>query len=211
MGRSLPTASGEYVVADLPDCLVNVPESLHDAAPVRLVGQVQGGLQAEADIEKVADDPVEQFLAEVRWPRSGSSVRCWLPGGDGRLPGRINRDLGIESIKAQDATDDLGGRYQPQLRAGGDNTLIRTHQGIRASVITRGCCSHIHDQCRGAAVDDRQQLLTDRASIRQVNMVRKPHNRLTAHPLHRVTIFKHASNVGMPDQELQGPNRARQI
>ena len=210
MGQGLPAASGEYVVADLPDCLVNVPESLHDAAPVSLVGQVQGGLQAEANIEKVADDPVEQFLAEVRWPRSGSSVRCWLPGGDGRFPGRINRGQGIESIKAQDAADDLGGRYQPQLRAGGDNTLIRTHQGIRASVITRGCCSHIHDQRRGAAVDDRQQLLTDRASIRQVNMVRKPHNRLTAHPLHRATIFKHASNVGLPDQELQGPNRARQ-
>ena len=41
-------------------------------------------------------------------------------------------------------------------------------------------------------------------------MVRKPHNRLTAHPLHRVTIFKHASNVNLPDQELQGPDRARQ-
>ena len=36
------------------------------------------------------------------------------------------------------------------------------------------------------------------------------HNRLTAHPLHRVTIFRHASNVNLPDQELQGPNRARQ-
>ena len=63
---------------------------------------------------------------------------------------------------------------------------------------------------RASRLAGADQLLTDRASIRQVNMVRKPHNRLTAHPLHRVTIFKHASNVNLPDQELQGPNRARQ-
>ena len=123
---------------------------LADAGPVRLVGQAQGGLQAEANIEKLSS-AVGQLLAEVDGPAAVAAFAAGSPAAMA-VPGPVNRNQGIESVKAQDAADDLGGRYRPRLRAGGDNTLIRTHQGIRASVITRGCCSHIHDQRRGAGL-----------------------------------------------------------
>ena len=66
--------------------------------------------------------------------------------------------------------------------------------GLRARLITRARGGHDQDQRDGAAVDERQQILTDRASITHINVLRKPHDRLAADPFHQVTTLKHASN-----------------
>src|ERR1019366_7897483 len=58
-------AGGEYMVADLADRVVQVPESFCDAQFGHVAGQVDGSLQADADMEKAVDDPVEQFLATM--------------------------------------------------------------------------------------------------------------------------------------------------
>ena len=136
IGRDLPVASGEDVIADLAECVIKVLQSLHDVLPARLVRRIQGGLQAEADSEKVAGDPVEQVLAEVRQRCRGGGLRCWRPFGDGRLPAGVGRDQGIKPIQAQDAADDLGGCHQSQLPAAGHDTQVSTDQGLRAIMIT---------------------------------------------------------------------------
>lgn len=159
------------MIADVPDCLVKVLLGVRDVLPVRLMGRVQRGLQAQARMEKVTDDAGERVLADLRRVCL-SGLRYRQPGGDGRLPARVDRDQAIEPIQAQDATDDPGRRHQPQLCTAGNRPLVGAHQGLRASVITRGRGGHIHDQRRGTTVDERQQLLTDRASIKPVNVVR---------------------------------------
>jgi hypothetical protein len=67
-----------------------VPERFGDALPDHVTGQVDGGLQADTDMEMAVDDPVEQFLAAV-WPPGDSGpgeVREILaPPGLGDVPG----------------------------------------------------------------------------------------------------------------------------
>lgn len=63
----------EYVVTDLVDGVVKALQGFGDPSPGYVVGQVDGGLQAQADIEQAIDDPVEQFLAAVYLLRSDSS------------------------------------------------------------------------------------------------------------------------------------------
>ena len=69
------------------DGVIQPAQSFRDALSGHVAGQVDGGLQAEPDIEQAADDPVKQLLAAVR-----------LLGNSG--PGEIREIL---------AAPDLGG------------------------------------------------------------------------------------------------------
>ena len=122
-------------------------------------------------------------------------LRCWRAGGDGRFQGGVDRDQAIESAEAEHAPDDRRGDHQPQLRAADGGALVGTGHSICASVIARNCRGHVRDQRGGAAVDDQQQLFADPASIGHVDVLRKRHHRLRAHPLHRVSVVRHGSDL----------------
>jgi hypothetical protein len=128
--RALPPAGDEHLIADVPDGLVKVAQGVHDVLPVRLAGRVQRGLQAPASLEEVADDPAEQVLAGLRRASRGSSLPRRQPGGEGRLPGRVDRDQQAEPVQAQDPADDIGRRHQPQLRAAGHRWPAGADQGL---------------------------------------------------------------------------------
>ena len=62
-----------HVIADIPDGVVQELQCLRDLLAGRLLGFAGGGVQAQARVEKAADDLIEQVLAVVR--PSGSARR----------------------------------------------------------------------------------------------------------------------------------------
>jgi len=62
-GRAVLAGFGVYVVADLADRVIQVPQGLGDLLHGGLVGQLDRVLQAEADAEQAVDHPAEQFPA----------------------------------------------------------------------------------------------------------------------------------------------------
>jgi len=65
MGRGLPGPAAKYVVLDLVDRVVEAGESFCDVLRGNAIGQVDGGLQAEVDLEEVTEHAVEQFQAAM--------------------------------------------------------------------------------------------------------------------------------------------------
>jgi hypothetical protein len=63
-----------HVIANLVDGVVQALDGFGDALPGNVRGLAAGGLQAETDLEPVADDPVEWLLAGHR--RSSDSCPC---------------------------------------------------------------------------------------------------------------------------------------
>jgi hypothetical protein len=82
---------GEQVIADFVDGVVQVLDGFGDALPGQVRGLAAGGLQAETDLEQVADDPVEQVLTAMcpclggRGP--GELGQVVVPRGLGWRPG----------------------------------------------------------------------------------------------------------------------------
>jgi hypothetical protein len=68
------------VITHCPEYLIQAVESFADALPGSVARQVSDGLQAHADGEDAAGDPVQQLLGAVRL------------AGETRAPGRQIRD-----------------------------------------------------------------------------------------------------------------------
>ena len=58
-------------------------------------------------------------------------------GGDGCVQAGVDRDEAVEPVEAEHAPDLVGCDHQPQLRAGGEGTLVGTCYSIRAGVVAR--------------------------------------------------------------------------
>jgi hypothetical protein len=71
-------------------------------------------------------------------------------------------DQAIESVEGEYTLNGLRGDHQLQLRAGDEGTLAGTQHGIRARMIAGDRRGQVYDQLGGAAVDDRQQLSSQR-------------------------------------------------
>jgi hypothetical protein len=65
LAPGLLAAGGKHVVTDFVDGVVQVLESFDDPLPRRVMGQADSSLQAQADLEQAADNPVEQVLTAV--------------------------------------------------------------------------------------------------------------------------------------------------
>jgi len=128
--------------------------------------------------------------------------RCRRSGRGGRLQRRVDRDDPVQPVEAEHPAHDLGGNHQPQLRAVRGGPLVGPHHRIGARVIARSRRGHIHDQLGGAPVDHRQQLLADLVGVRHIDVPRKGHHRLPAHPPLRVAVLRHSHSPGTPGESL---------